>query len=143
MSLRARALLGRDVRFGDIRVGLVIDVVFDLDARCVLGLDVRCGDEAHRFLPMRACEVSADDVVVASPFVLMEGALHGERACRLSSLRDAGIVRDGAKVGRLVDVAIDGEGIVTNLVVSTAGRTREIPLAPDLALERRPLRPAV
>ncbi len=140
---RASALSGLEVRYGDIRLGVVVDVLFDLDARVALGFDVRCGDEAHRFLPAPACDVEGGHLVIESPFLLVEDDYYRTRGRSLSVLRGASVLDTGRQIGRLVDVVLSEEGIASALVVVTAGGERQLPLGPAVTVDAKTLTPAV
>lgn len=65
-------LLQRPVRLHGVRIGHVVDVILDANAERPLGLEVRCLDGRHRFLPMAASSSSGDEVVIDSPFALLD-----------------------------------------------------------------------
>jgi hypothetical protein len=139
----ASALSGREVRYGDIRLGVVVDVLFDVDLRVALGFDVRCGDEAHRFLPMRACDFRGDHAMVESPFLLMEDGYYRTRGRSLSALRGAPVLETGRQAGHLADVILGEGGIATTLVVASMDGEREVPLGGGVAVGANPLARAV
>jgi hypothetical protein len=70
----AEELLQRAVRLRGIRLGRVVDVLFDGDATRVVGFDVLCGDDTYRFLPFSAVTLTAADVEIGSTLVLLEAA---------------------------------------------------------------------
>ena len=70
-GLRAGTLLRRQVVFRDIRLGAVVEVIFDRDVTRILGLDVLCGDHKRRFLSLAACELEGRVVRVESALVLV------------------------------------------------------------------------
>ena len=55
-----------------VRVGHVVDVILDAAEGLPMGLEVRCLDGRHRFLPMAAATSAGSDVVIDSPFALLE-----------------------------------------------------------------------
>ena len=55
-----------------VRVGHVVDVIMDAAEGLPMGLEVRCLDRRHRFLPMAAATPVGDEVVIDSPFALLE-----------------------------------------------------------------------
>ncbi len=55
-----------------LRVGRVVDVILDAAEGRPMGLEVRCLDRRHRFLPMAAATSVGDEVVIGSPFALLE-----------------------------------------------------------------------
>jgi hypothetical protein len=79
-GLRAAALLRRPVVFRDIRLGTVVEVLFDREVSRILGLDVLCGDRNRRFLSLAACEVEGSLVRVESAFVLVAEELEFYRS---------------------------------------------------------------
>lgn len=78
--------LQRPVRLRGVQLGNVVDVILDADARDAVGLEVRCEDGQHRFLPMAAAKLVDRDVVVDSPFALLDAdelAFYRERGIAL------------------------------------------------------------
>lgn len=65
-------LLQRSVRLHGVHVGHVVDVILDSTEGKPMGLEVRCKDGKHRFLPMAAASSVGDEVVVGSPFALLD-----------------------------------------------------------------------
>ena len=63
--IAADELLRLPVRMHGIQLGRPVDVLLDPDGRRVVGLDVLCGDEVHRFLPLAAAELAAEEIGVA------------------------------------------------------------------------------
>lgn len=55
-----------------VRVGYVVDVILDASEGPPMGLEVRCLDGRHRFLPMAAATPAGPEVVIDSPFALLE-----------------------------------------------------------------------
>ena len=55
-----------------VRVGHVVDVILDESEGLPMGLEVRCLDGRHRFLPMAAATLVGPEVVIDSPFALLE-----------------------------------------------------------------------
>jgi hypothetical protein len=70
--MRGADLLNRRVMTGGIELGRVVDVILDESADRLIGLDVRCLDGEHRFLPMVAAQVGAEDVEAESPLHLLD-----------------------------------------------------------------------
>ena len=66
-------LLQRPVRLHGIHLGNVVDVILDGDGGSALGLEVLCEDGQHRFLPMAAATFAEEQIVVDSPFALLDG----------------------------------------------------------------------
>ncbi len=65
-------LLEQPVSLHGLRVGHVVDVILDATEGLPMGLEVRCLDRRHRFLPMAAATPVGDEVVIDSPFALLE-----------------------------------------------------------------------
>jgi hypothetical protein len=65
-------LLERPVSLHGLRVGNVVDVILDRSEGLPMGLEVRCLDGRHRFLPMAAATPVGAEVVIDSPFALLE-----------------------------------------------------------------------
>jgi PRC-barrel domain len=65
-------LLKRTVRLRGLKVGHVVDVIVDSANDDVVGVEVRCEDGKHRFLPMAAASLVGDEIVIDSPFSLLE-----------------------------------------------------------------------
>jgi hypothetical protein len=123
-DIRADALLGLPVRLHGIGLGRPADLLLDRSELRVVGLDVLCGDEIHRFLPFATTAIAADEIMIKSPFVLLEEdelAFYRARTFALAKLRGHGVERNGRLVGRLVDVVIGNDGALRELVVDTGG----------------------
>jgi hypothetical protein len=117
------------VRLHGIQLGRPIDLIVDLAAERAFGLDVLCGDEVHRFLPLAAATVQDDEISVNSALTLLEEAelaFYRARATALSDLRGVEIVQDGAPVGRLRDVVVEGAGTLAAVLVEEGGELRRI-----------------
>jgi hypothetical protein len=65
-------LLQRPVSLHGVRVGHVVDVILETSEGQPMGLEVRCLDGRHRFLPMAAATRAGAEVVIDSPFALLE-----------------------------------------------------------------------
>ena len=84
-------LLQRPVNLHGVRVGHVVDVILEASEGNPMGLDVRCLDGRHRFLPMAAATPAGAEVLIDSPFALLETA-------ELEFYRERGVsLRDGRK----------------------------------------------
>jgi hypothetical protein len=66
-------LLQRIVRLHGVQVGHVVDVILDASEGSPIGLEVRCQDGRHRFLPWAAATVVEDEIVIDSPFAVLDG----------------------------------------------------------------------
>ena len=66
-------LLQRSVRLHGIQIGHVVDVILAPEGDSALGLEVRCEDGQHRFLPMAAATPVEREIVIDSPFALLDG----------------------------------------------------------------------
>ncbi|HET9324230.1 MAG TPA: PRC-barrel domain-containing protein [Gaiellaceae bacterium] len=65
-------LLKRSVSLHGVRVGVVVDVILDTVERRPIGFEVRCEDGRHRFLPMAAASPTDREIVIDSPFALLD-----------------------------------------------------------------------
>ena len=65
-------LLELPVSLHGLRVGNVVDVILDRSEGLPMGLEVRCLDGRHRFLPMATATPVGAEVVIDSPFALLE-----------------------------------------------------------------------
>jgi PRC-barrel domain len=65
-------LLQRPVSLHGVRVGHVVDVILEAAEGRPMGLEVRCLDGRRRFLPMPAATAAGSEVVIDSPFALLE-----------------------------------------------------------------------
>jgi hypothetical protein len=85
-------LLSAPVRLDDIRLGVVVDVIFDGRVARALGLEVRCRDGEHRFLPLAAARSHDGEVVVSSPLALLDPpqlAFYARHGASFRALRTA------------------------------------------------------
>lgn len=65
-------LLQRPVSLHGVRIGHVVDVILDASEDRAIGLEVHCKDGRRRFLPMAAASPVGEDVVIGSPFALLD-----------------------------------------------------------------------
>jgi hypothetical protein len=143
--LRTGSLVGRPVVIGDVRLGAAVDVLLDRALTRVVGLDVLCGDGARRFLPLPACELSRERLVIESPLVLLERELDFYRSGgrTFSDVSGGTVTVAGNEVGTLADLLVGEEGDVARILVSTPGRELELEPGPDVAVGNDALRRAV
>jgi hypothetical protein len=123
-------LLELPVRVRGIRLGRTVDLLLDPSRPRVLGLDVRCGDERNRFLPLSATIYAETELLVPSALVLVDeedAGFYRERAVSLASLRGRRVEHEGRQAGRLLDVAVDVDGLVVALVVDADGTRARVP----------------
>jgi hypothetical protein len=104
-GLCAGALLHRPVVFRDIRLGAVVEVIFDRDVTRILGLDVLCGDRNRRFLSLAACEVERSVIRVDSALVLVAEELdfyrnRGRALTSLPNRQTLAVAHDGRVISR-------------------------------------------
>jgi uncharacterized protein YrrD len=144
-GLRASAVESRSVCYADIRLGVVVDVLFDDALRRVLGFDVLCGDRAHRYLPLAACEILADSIAVPSALVLMQQELdfYRQRARALTAVRGFPARRRGRALGTVVDIVFAPDGELVELIVETEEGQAAADAGPGLVVGPDALRPAV
>lgn len=123
-TIRGNDLLVLPVRLHGIQLGRPVDILLDRDDLRVVGLDVLCGDEIHRFLPLPVASLTAGEVSISSPLVLLEEdqlAFYKTRAFTLTSLRGRPVERRGRAVGVLDDIVLRSDGSIEQLVVAGAG----------------------
>ncbi|HEV2902913.1 MAG TPA: PRC-barrel domain-containing protein [Gaiellaceae bacterium] len=65
-------LLQRPVTLHGVRIGHVVDVILEATDGQPMGLEVRCLDGRHRFLPTAAASPAGGEVVIDSPFALLD-----------------------------------------------------------------------
>ena len=140
---RASALLGREVRFRGIRLGVIANLLVDLPSRRALGYDVVCGDDHRRFLPMAASDIVEGHVEVQSALVLLEEPFYRERAQSYAALRGTPVRRGALEVGLLDDLLVDAEAGLSAALIDVGGRIVEVRLDPALSFGAGLLRPAV
>jgi hypothetical protein len=144
--LRTSGLVRRPVVYGDIRLGVAGDALFDRAVRRLVGLDVRCGDGKDRFLPFPACEVRGERIAVESALVLLDGNVDFYRldGCTFSELRGVVVRVDGGRsAGALVDLLVSAEGEVARIVAAGEDGPHELEAGGAVTLGNRGLRPAV
>ncbi len=142
-TFRASAMLGREVRYRGIKLGVVADVLIDLPSRRALGFEVACGDDARRFLPLAASEAVDDRVDVPSALVLLDELFYRERSQSFRSLRGTVARRGALELGVTRDFVIESDARVVAAVVDSGGRIGAIRLDPSVSLGAGTLRPAV
>lgn len=140
---RASVLLGREVRFRGIRLGVVVDMLVDPPTRRALGYEILCGDQGRRFLPLAAAEAVDDRIEVGSALVLLDDPFYRERAVGFSALRGSAVRRGAEELGVVRDLIVSAEGRLERLVVESGGRERDVQLDPTLSFGGERLRPAV
>ena len=141
-TLRARELLGREVRYRDIRLGVLVDVLLDPTAERVVGFDVRCGDERRRFVPFSVAEPVDGTLDVPSALVLVEDQFYRERSRSISTLAGTTVRRSGRALGDLVEVAVDADTGAVVFVVAANGEEVEVRAGAGVSLvAKSPRRP--
>lgn len=138
-SLPAEQLLRFPVRLNRVDIGLAVDLLVDPAQGRALGLDVLCGDDAHRFLPLAAAEVTDDEIRVSSAFALLDDAgfaFYRGRTSSLRSLRGKDVERSGRRLGALRDVVVTAQGEIEALVVEPEGEAPlRVPVAPEISFD--------
>jgi hypothetical protein len=131
-------LLALPVRLHGIQLGRPVELLLDRDTMRVIGLDVLCGDEVHRFLPLPTALLTASELSIRSPLVLLEGEqldFYRSRTLALGALRGGSVERKGRdSVGTLVDVALVPNGELVALIVEQNGSERRVPYDGTLVL---------
>jgi hypothetical protein len=141
--LRTGSLVGRPVLFTDVRLGVVVDALFDRRLGRLVGLVVRCADETDRFLPFPACEVGEDGAAVESALVLLELDFYRAGGNALSDIRGERVVAGGRELGTLADLLVDAEGEVAGIAVATPRGEVELEPGAGVVVGNHALRPAV
>jgi sporulation protein YlmC with PRC-barrel domain len=82
-------LLQRIVRLHGVQIGHVVDVILDASEGSPIGLEVRCEDGRHRFLPWAAATPVGDEIVIDSPFAVLDQlAFYRERGVTLRTHKE-------------------------------------------------------
>jgi hypothetical protein len=118
-------LLSLPVRLHGIAVGRPVDALLESDELRVVGLDVLCGDDAHRFLPLPAATIEADQIVVRSSLVLLEEDeldFYRSRTFSFGALRGRPVQRNARELGVLRDLQLNADSMVSAVVVERDGR---------------------
>jgi hypothetical protein len=124
-ELSGDALLGLPVRLHGLQLGRPVDLLLDREAVRAVGLDVLCGDEVHRFLPLPTAAIGDEAITISSPLVLLEEDeldFYRSRALSLSSLRGRPVQKHGRDAGKLRDVVLRSDGVLTAAIVDTGRR---------------------
>jgi hypothetical protein len=128
-ELSGDALLALPVRLHGIQLGRPADLLLDRESFRAVGLDVVCSDEVHRFLPLPTAVVSEEEIVIRSPFVLLEESqrdFYRARAFTLTSLRGRVVQRERREAGKLRDVVLGPAWELVAVIVESEGRTRRV-----------------
>jgi hypothetical protein len=129
-ALRADQLLALPLRLRGILLGRPIDLLLDRDELKVLGFELLSGDGSHRFVPLPTVSVSADELLVSSPLVLLEEgelAFYRTRTIALSTLRNQAVSQDGHEVGVLRDIGFGPDGALLEVIVEADGGRLAVP----------------
>ena len=119
-ALRATHLLAQPVLVDGIRLGHVVDVIFDVRLAQALGLEVRCGDGEHRFLPLAAAHLHAGEIAVSSPLALLDTPELAFYALRGASFRALRTMPSHGLAAPVVDVELDDSGAVERIQAAGA-----------------------
>lgn len=122
-SLSASAVLQLPVRLKGIQLGRPVDLLLEASRWHVIGFVVRCGDESQRFLPLAACQLSRDEIAVASALLLLEDVgFYRARGTSFRSLLGGVVQLRGRSAGRLRDVVFE-HGEIRGLELDRGGST--------------------
>ena len=128
------------MRLNRVNVGRAVDLLVDPAQRRALGFDVLCGDDAHRFLPLAASEVTEGEIRVSSAFALLDDAgfdFYRGRTSSLHALRGKEVQSSGRRLGALRDVVVtttDGE--IEAVVVESDGKAPfHVPVVPEISFD--------
>jgi hypothetical protein len=128
-------LLKLPVRLNGIELARPVDLVLDSDVRRAVGFELVCPDRAHRFLPLGAATLDADQIAVDSALAVVDEATYYlDRGHTLSGLRGTIVLRGGAEQGRLVDVVVGPEGELVEFVVGGTDGTRRLRVTGEVSL---------
>ena len=133
--MTARALLDLPVRLHGIQLGRSADLLLDRDELRAVGLDVVCGDDVHRFLPLAAAAVGADEVSLSSPLVLLEEdelAFYRKRTLSLDEIRGQPVRRKARDLGIVRDLVLNADLTPAAVVVEAGGVERTVPFESSL-----------
>jgi sporulation protein YlmC with PRC-barrel domain len=136
-TVLAEELLRLPVRVRGIDVGRVVELLVDQLRLRVLGLDVLCRDEAHRFLPLSAAEISDGKITIRSALTLLaEDQLdfYRKRATSVRALRGTPVQLRGTNVGLLADIVLAHDGTITELVVADGHTSSRYPVEDALRI---------
>jgi hypothetical protein len=136
----ASSLLRLPVRLRGIALGRAVDVIVDAEGFRALGLDIRCNDDEHRFLPLSAAAVDADEIAVSSALTLLaenELAFYRARARTMRELRGAVVTSSRRAIGRLEDAILSNDGALVELVLADG---RHVAVDERLAISADPRR---
>ena len=125
--IAADELLRLPVRLHGIQLGRPVDLLLDGEARRVVGLDVLCGDEVHRFLPLAAAEVSAEEIAVRSAFLLFDDAelaYYRKQGRTLRDLRGIAVEDGRGPLGLLRDLELSDDGAIVRALLDANGAER-------------------
>ena len=119
-----------------IELGRPVDVLLHPTQPQALGVDVLCGDGRHRFLPLSAATVGADELAASSPLVLLDlrdDSFYRLEARALSELRGAPVEGSSS----LLDVVLGPGWAIVELVLEDGERARRVPLDGIVLPQRR------
>lgn len=125
------------VRARGVQLGRVVEILLDRSVRRAVGFEVRCRDATHRFLPLPAATIGAEEIAIRSPLVLLEGdelGFYRSHAVALSALRGVPVVVGGSPAGKLVDVVVAGGGELLEVVVETGHGVEHVPFEDSVSL---------
>jgi hypothetical protein len=113
-------LLSAPVRLDDIKLGVVVDAIFDDGLGRALGLKVRCGDGEYRFLPLAAARMRDHEVVISTPLALLDApqlAFYTRHGVGFRALREA---PSHGLAAPLVDALLGAGGAIERLELKGA-----------------------
>jgi hypothetical protein len=137
-GLSGEELLRFPVRVDGMDVGRAVDLIVDPHTRRALGIDVLCRDDVHRFLPLAAADVGADEIRLSSAFALVDDAgfdFYRGRASSLRRLKGAEVARDGRNVGALRDVVISDAGEIEAFIVQSGEEAIAVSVEAGVSVE--------
>jgi hypothetical protein len=134
----AEQLLRFPVRFDGLDIGRAVDLILDPHHGRALGLEVLCGDDVHRFLPLAAAEVGADEIRLSSPFALVDDKsfdFYRGRTSSLRTIKGMHVARAGRDLGSIRDVVVSPAGEISAFVVDSGEEGIAVPVEPGLTID--------
>jgi hypothetical protein len=125
-------LLGLPIRFGDVHLGRVADLLVDVRRGVVIGFEIACPDEEQRFLPLPAVEIRGEGIQLSSPLTLLdsdEASFYRKRGLPLAAVRGPA-AGSGAPAAVVEDVYVAPDGTIDTLVLGTDSGPITVPFEP-------------
>ena len=131
MSLSAKGLVGKAVRWRGLRLGSAVDVLFDDEARKALGIEVLCEGGGRGFAPFAVLELNERAIGLDSPLALVGAdglSFYRQNGRSFATWTNDSVREKGRVVGVLEDVLLGSDGIVRGLLVRNGETVLERPV---------------